>query len=398
MGFPALFSRAWDFFFIISWKKRDFDALKVKRYFISGGVLFLAYGVFGGLIVDKVNLFPSSYLNADSFLSVARIPVQFFRAACALLIAVSIIKIIRIFDAEVANKLNRTYEFTRAILDNMTDCISIINVSDFTIVDVNNAFMLEYGIKEKSQVIGRTCYEVTHKRQDVCSPPDDRCPLTGAVEKGVPIATEHTHYAATGEKRYVEVTASPIRNAKGEIVQVVHSSRDFADRKRLEEKLYSMSITDELTGLLNRRGFYTLCEQQLKLSKREGKGIYMLYADLDNLKQFNDLYGHQEGDKAIRRCASVMKECFRDSDVVARIGGDEFVVVPIGTSEDQVGKIIERFMKDVESYNGGVNPACKLSVSVGTAYYDPSNPCSMDELLTRADKSMYENKRNKLKP
>ncbi len=410
LGFPGGVLAGLGLLFYYKVEKEDLEALKVKRYFISSGVSFLVYGVLSGLIVAKVNLFPSNYLNEDLFLSVVRIPVQVFRAACALVIALSIGKILRIFHVEVVDKLEaditqikeaedalkRSYEFTRAILDNINDSISIINVSDFTIVDVNNTFMKEYGIKEKSQVIGKTCYEVTHQRPDVCSPPDDKCPLTNAVKNGAHIAVEHVHYDMTGGKKYVEVTASPIRNEKGEILQVVHTSRDFAERGRMEEKLYRMSITDDLTGLLNRRGFYTLCEQQLKLSKRQNKGIYLLYADLDNLKKINDAYGHHEGDVALSGAAAIIKECFRDADIISRIGGDEFVVLPIGSSESDLEKVIERFLKKVENYNEKVKPAYKLSLSCGTAYYDPSNPCSIDELLKQADESMYENKRNKL--
>jgi diguanylate cyclase (GGDEF)-like protein/PAS domain S-box-containing protein len=398
LGFPSGVLTGLGLLFYYKVEREDLEALKVKRYFISSGVAFLAYGVLSGLIVTKVNLFPATYLNSDLFLSVVRIPVQIFRAACALIIALSIVKMLRIFGAEVENQFKRSYEFTRAILDSMNDAISIISVSDFTIVDVNEAFMKEYGIKEKSQVIGKTCYEVTHKRHDACSPPDDRCPLIDAVKNGAPVAIEHVHYDMAGGKKHVEVTASPIKNEKGEILQVVHTSRDFAERKLMEEQLYRMSMTDELTGLLNRRGFYTFCEQQLKLSKRQNRGIYLLYADLDNLKKINDAYGHHEGDVALSWAAAIIKECFRDSDIIARIGGDEFVVLPIGFSENHLEKVIERFLKKVENYNENIKRDYKLSLSTGTAYYDPSNPCSIDELLMQADKSMYENKRSKLRP
>ena len=412
LGFPGGILTGLGLVFYYKVEEEHIEALKVKPYFMSGGVLFLVYGILGGLIVAKGDLFPSNYLNQELFLSVVRVPVQVFRAACALIIALSIGKILRIFYAEVVHKLEaditqikeaenaliRSYEFTRSILDNMSDSISIMNVSDLTIVDVNNAFMKEFGIEEKSQVIGKTCYEVTHHKHEACAPPDHRCPITDAVGNRTRTVMEHAHCDMTGRKKYVEVTATPIMNEKGEIFQVVHTSRDFSERKLMEDKLYRMSVTDELTGLLNRRGFYTLCEQQLKLSKRQNKGIYLLYADLDNLKEINDTYGHYEGDTALKGAAAIIKECFRDADIIARIGGDEFVVVPIGSSGSNLEKIIERFLKNVENYNIKVQPAYKLSLSAGTAYYDLLNPCSIDDLLKQADKSMYENKKNKLRP
>jgi diguanylate cyclase (GGDEF)-like protein len=165
------------------------------------------------------------------------------------------------------------------------------------------------------------------------------------------------------------------------------------ERKRIEDKLQRMSITDELTGLLNRRGFYTLGEQQLKLSNRNARGIYLLYTDLNDLKKINDTFGHGEGDAALRSAAMILKECFRNSDVVARIGGDEFAVIPIGMSGDNLEVIIERFLNKIESYNKTAGHEYKVSMSVGTAYYDPLNPVTVDELLTCADKMMYEDKK-----
>ncbi|MEJ2323606.1 MAG: GGDEF domain-containing protein, partial [Nitrospirota bacterium] len=92
----------------------------------------------------------------------------------------------------------------------------------------------------------------------------------------------------------------------------------------------SLSLTDELTGLSNRRGFFNLVDQLLKMAKRMNTVIYMLYADLDSLKSINDVYGHHEGDNILKDVAHILKTTYRESDIVARIGGDEFVVIPVG--------------------------------------------------------------------
>jgi len=166
---------------------------------------------------------------------------------------------------------------------------------------------------------------------------------------------------------------------------------------KLQEKVRTMAVTDELTGLYNRRGFFSLAEKLLQLCKREKKGIFMLYTDLDGLKKINDTFGHKEGDMALIDIASILRNNYRESDIIARIGGDEFVVVPIGTTEDSAKIATSRLQKSIEIHNAEINRSYKLSLSFGIAYYDPENPCSIDELLVQGDKLMYEQKRHKQK-
>ncbi|HTR45270.1 MAG TPA: diguanylate cyclase [Thermodesulfovibrionales bacterium] len=166
---------------------------------------------------------------------------------------------------------------------------------------------------------------------------------------------------------------------------------------RLQENLRMLSITDELTGLYNRRGFFTLAEEFLKLDRRQKKGLFLLYADLDHLKIINDTLGHQEGDLALIDVANILKETYRESDIIARIGGDEWVVLPVGTTGDNIETIIARLQKNINRHNAATKRTYALSVSLGVACYDPHKPCSIDELIARADKEMYEQKRMKRK-
>lgn len=166
---------------------------------------------------------------------------------------------------------------------------------------------------------------------------------------------------------------------------------------KLQEKVRTMAVTDELTGLYNRRGFFSLVEKLLQLCKREKKGIFMLYTDLDGLKKINDTFGHKEGDMALIDIADILRNNYRESDIIARIGGDEFVVIPIGTTEDSAKIATSRLQKNIEIHNSEINRSYKLSLSFGIAYYDPENPCSIDELLVQGDKLMYDQKRHKQK-
>jgi diguanylate cyclase (GGDEF)-like protein len=163
----------------------------------------------------------------------------------------------------------------------------------------------------------------------------------------------------------------------------------------MHEYMRTMSFTDELTGLYNRRGFFTLVDHLLKVAKRQGKTFFLLYADLDNLKIVNDTFGHLEGDKALNDAAKILKDTFRESDIIARIGGDEFVVMPIGSDGTEVNVLLDRLQKKIDDHNGKDVHRYAFSLSIGVAAFDPLRPLSIDNLLSQADKSMYENKRNK---
>jgi len=167
------------------------------------------------------------------------------------------------------------------------------------------------------------------------------------------------------------------------------------EHAKKHEKMHTLLLTDELTGVYNRRGFFALSEHQLKMARRQMSGIYMLYADLDDLKGINDNWGHSEGDLALIDIANILRTNFRESDVIARIGGDEFVVIPMGAAGDNVEIIIDRLQKAIDIRNSVSNRSYRLSMSAGAAFYDPESPCSIEELLAQGDKSMYERKKNR---
>ncbi len=193
------------------------------------------------------------------------------------------------------------------------------------------------------------------------------------------------------------LTLSPVKKPDGTITSVTVISKDITELKNMEEKLKALALSDELTGLYNRRGFFTLVEQLLKLSRRQKTGIFMLYADADNLKEINDTWGHKEGNLVLIDIANILKKNYRESDIIARIGGDEFVVIPVGTTGDNIEEITARLQKSIQDHNAKENRSYKLSLSVGIAYYDPENPCSIEELLAQGDKLMYEQKKYKQK-
>jgi len=129
-----------------------------------------------------------------------------------------------------------TKDFLETVINSIHEAISIIDIRDYTIIGVNQKFLEDLGLEEKD-VIGRPCYEVTHRTGKPCLPPDDICPIIDAKETGRHTVVEHVHYRADGGKIYVEVSASPIKDRHGNVVQVVHIARDITERKNAEEEL-----------------------------------------------------------------------------------------------------------------------------------------------------------------
>jgi len=163
----------------------------------------------------------------------------------------------------------------------------------------------------------------------------------------------------------------------------------------LQKKLREMSNSDELTGLYNRRGFYAISQQQLKVANRAKREVALLFADMDKFKSINDQWGHQKGDEALVAMADILKQTFRESDLIARISGDEFALLLIDTPEKNLSIVFNRLQKNIDAFNIHPGVMFNLSLSVGMAVYDHDRPCSIDELLKQADRRMYEQKQRK---
>jgi diguanylate cyclase (GGDEF)-like protein/PAS domain S-box-containing protein len=287
-------------------------------------------------------------------------------------------------------------ETEKALKDGEEKYRSLVESTNDSIYVVDRDFKYLFMNKKHAARLGFSANEYLGQEYGKFHNPEETELFTAKVDTVFAGGESITHeYKSKKDGRYFLLTLSPIKKEDGDVNAVTVVSKDITDYKIVEEKLHDLSLTDELTGLHNRRGFFTLAEQFLKLARRQKQGIYMLYADLDNLKEINDTFGHKEGDLALIETANLLKRNYRDSDVIARIGGDEFAMIPIGTAKDNINIITSRFEKCIETYNSTSNREYKLSLSYGLAYFDPEKPCSLDELLMQADKTMYEHKQHK---
>ena len=188
-------------------------------------------------------------------------------------------------------------------------------------------------------------------------------------------------------------TATALLDAEGKIMGAIESIRDITERKRMEEDIKNLSITDPMTGLYNRRGFWTLAEQQMKISARSKKELLLIYIDLDGMKAINDTLGHTKGDEVLVEAAQVLREVFRKADIIARMGGDEFAVLVLETESVSDATIGERLERQIFLHNDRKGRDYILSMSAGMVPYNPETPLSIDEWLLEADSRMYQQKR-----
>ncbi len=157
------------------------------------------------------------------------------------------------------------------------------------------------------------------------------------------------------------------------------------------EEIQALSITDELTGLLNRRGFIALADQQLRVSSRNRERCCLFFMDMDGLKAINDQLGHGEGDLALCRLAEILEESFREADLVARLGGDEFVALAVDATN--ANGIADRIQQNLSGKFMGEKLQLPIAVSIGMSWIEPGQDVQIEVALATADAAMYARKR-----
>lgn len=249
----------------------------------------------------------------------------------------------------------------------------------------------------KSDVIGKRCQDnilkhIDEKGNELCL---GSCPLVKAMEeKEVKEAKVFLHHKE-GYRVPVFVIGIPVFDEKGEVIGAVEIFREnFKERDFEEEirKLRELAFIDELTKVLNRRGLEYYLRMKLREAKRRKRTIGVLFVDVDDFKRINDDFGHVVGDEVLRFVAMTIRKNIRMGDVVARYGGDEFVVI-VDLDEEKGLKVVAEKLKTLisNSYVTKEDKEVRVTVSIGgTVVGERERP---EEILKRADELMYESKR-----
>jgi len=172
-------------------------------------------------------------------------------------------------------------------------------------------------------------------------------------------------------------------------LRLTNLERNEAEYRNTIESLRSQVIIDELTRLYNRRGLFELGEQYLRIARRIGKQVLLIFADFDNLKAVNDNFGHTTGDQALIQTATILKRVFRETDIISRISGDEFVAVAGINQPGDTRSMTSRLQHAIEKFNKANRLPYIVSLSLGTAVSEPGRLTSMVELIKAADEAMY---------
>jgi diguanylate cyclase (GGDEF)-like protein/PAS domain S-box-containing protein len=277
-------------------------------------------------------------------------------------------------------------QYYLTLLHNVSDVIYSLS-PDGIITSLNPAFEKATGLS-CADWIGKSFAKIIH--------PDD---LPFALEKFLSALRgesspkfELRTISSSGNYLTGEFTTTPLMQ-DGKVVKILGIVRDITEHKQMAEKLKSLSLYDDLTGLYNRRGFLPLAEKSLSLANRQKKDLLMIYLDLNDLKVINDTWGHLEGDQALMDTAEILKKTYRVVDIIARMSGDEFAVMLVGAAKNDIGTVTGRLQNNIEAHNAANIRNYTLSICCGVSYYDTENPCSLDEFISRADHMMYEQKR-----
>ncbi len=196
--------------------------------------------------------------------------------------------------------------------------------------------------------------------------------------------------------RWLEGSVTPVHTPAGALAGGRGVLRDVSDRVEMQQQLIDLAGLDDLTGLQNRRGFLRSADAQLKVARRRETPLVLLFIDVDGLKGVNDSSGHAAGDLLLGDTAALLSATFRESDVVARVGGDEFCVL-LTSDASEAWLAVRRLLVAIDEHHEEPSPVrpFRLSLSIGSATFDPHNPRSIEQLMQQADHAMYANKRAK---
>jgi diguanylate cyclase len=251
------------------------------------------------------------------------------------------------------------------------------------IIFTNPAAAELLGVANEQALVGRSIADFAH--------PDSRAALEGTDvdARGGRARRVRGHLVtSSGNPVDVEITSSPcVYNDQPAVVVL---ARDITAQLRYERDLHALALVDELTGLQNRRGFSLFADQELARARRHGRVPTLVFADLDDLKQINDVHGHASGDAAIRLVASALKSILRETDIVARWSGDEFVALLSDGDLAAAQNINQRLEAAIAALTPKDLPYT-VSASVGTSTLDPL--IALRDAMERADAELYTQKK-----
>ncbi|MBC7319057.1 diguanylate cyclase [bacterium] len=275
-------------------------------------------------------------------------------------------------------ELERREELLNSIFNSIQDGLSILD-RDLNIVKVNNKMNQLY--PHMVPLEGKKCYFAYQGRNTICS----FCPTVSAIENDILSSAIVPYIGPEGNNGWLELYVYPLHNHNGSIIGAVEHVRDITEKKELEERLRFLSFHDILTGLYNRTFFQ---EELRRLDTPRSLPLGILMGDVNGLKLVNDVFGHEEGDRLLVEAGKILEMSCRKEDIIARWGGDEFVVLFPNVTKEILDRIVERIYNNFQAQKSLHIP---LSASIGYAIkYKPEE--EIEDVIKEAEDNMYKNK------
>lgn len=292
-----------------------------------------------------------------------------------------------ITDRKIAEEsLRQSEEHYRLIAENMTDLVSVIDVKGIvTYASPSHRWVLGF----PPQVFeGNSPFELVHPEDTIRLQKE----LTNVLLYKENVIFEFRMKHANGDWVWIEARTNRVINDQGELDHYLVVSRDITERKRFEEKLKEIALHDPLTGIPNRKLFQERLKQAITEAERYHRKLAVMYMDMDKFKYINDTYGHETGDELLKQFSKRVQNCLRESDTLARQGGDEFTILLSEITDEQDSVMIaERILESLQDLWVIGENVFKTTSSIGISIY-PNDGTSASELLKHADLAMYEAK------
>jgi diguanylate cyclase (GGDEF)-like protein/PAS domain S-box-containing protein len=297
----------------------------------------------------------------------------------------------------LAHALRTERSHLTTLLDALADGVLLVG-AEGGIIHSNKAFLALFGLLSSRSLVGLASDEACALyREQFLEPECFEARVEELKRQGVASFRE---LLPLGDGRLLERDYAPVLD-EGQPFGHLWIYRDVTERERARRHHGQqreggwLSHVDELTGLHNRRGFVDLARAHLDEAVREKRTMLVIFSDLDGLKQINDRFGHQTGDRALFDFAALLRNAFRERDLVGRLGGDEFVVLVTDGSGASAAELVTRLAQRVEQHNQRGRRDYSIAFSTGVSTFDPAEPEPLEVLLSQADVRMYAEKRRR---
>lgn len=291
-------------------------------------------------------------------------------------------------------RLTQEHAFLQTVMDSVLEPIMVIG-PDYRVQLLNRAAAALHEGREAAQF----CYQISHRRDSPCATSEHPCPIVEVTQNRAPVIVMHQHHDAAGKPRIVELQASPLWNEDGTLRAIVESSHDITERvlaeeamRKQQQQLAHQAHHDPLTGLPNRMLFAAHLSHALARAQRYRKNLALLFLDLDGFKAVNDTLGHARGDILLQTVAARLRRHVRESDLVARFGGDEFIILLEDIHDvDAAGQVARNLLEALTLPIPLEQHTASIGASIGISHY-PHDAQDAETLLRHADAAMYQAK------